>query len=94
MAVDNGLAAARGTLGWLYLNGMGTQKDEKKGFELMELAAKGGDPNDLYRLATCYALGRGTKSDPMLAMQYLQQASGAGPAEAINTVSPLGEDTG
>jgi TPR repeat protein len=66
IALDNGFAAARGPLGWLYLMAIGTQKDEEKGFELTQLSANDGGAHELFNLASCYAHRWGTKIDPNL----------------------------
>lgn len=62
-------------LGNLYLHGIGTKADAKKGIELMEEAANLGDSAAMYDLGSAYYYGSGIEKDPKKAAAWFEQAA-------------------
>src|SRR5687768_11588947 len=56
-------------LGYCYQRGIGTEKNEKKAFELYKEAAKGGNITTINDLAYCYEYGIGTEKDKIRAFE-------------------------
>ena len=72
---------AASNLAYAYLEGVGCEKDEKKGIELYKLAADNGSGFSAYKLYYCYANGAwGVKKDIQVAKKYLFKAAEYGDA--------------
>ena len=71
-------ADAKARLGFLYSNGIGVPKDDKKAFVLFSEAAGRGDTFGQYCLAVSYAEGLGVKYDARKAMHWLEEAADKG----------------
>lgn len=60
---DLGVKTAYDKLGTIYLNGLGTEKNEKEAVKWIKLAAIKGDAFNQYRLGCCYKEGIGVQQD-------------------------------
>ena len=70
---------AASNLAYAYLEGVGCEKDEKKGIELYKLAADNGSGFSANKLFYCYWNGeRGVEKDKELAKKYLLKAAELG----------------
>ena len=81
-----GFPAAIGKLGKCYLESFGVDgfdKDEARGFELLEVAAGLHDQQSVVDLARCYQFGLGIKADIRRAKQILADAATAGNHDAF-----------
>jgi hypothetical protein len=58
-----------------YLDGDGTQKDEKEAFSLYKQAADLGDGSAQFNVAILYRDGIGTKKSPKMALKYMRLAA-------------------
>ena len=81
-------------LGFLYAQGKGVDKDEKKAFTYIRRAAETGNKNAQYNLARCYEEGIGTKQDHSKAFGWYKKAGQQGDYRAMcwiksSTVTPL-----
>lgn len=88
---NNGNPEAQYHLGMFYNNGMGTQKDTAKAFELFEKSASSGDPLGNYKLG-CYYSGQGkniVEKDIKKALEYKLVAAKAGYALAQHDVASM-----
>ena len=93
-----------GPLGYLYFNGLGTEKDQKKAFEIYrydinenrEISAYGLGMSQYY-IAFCYMNGQGTAKDTAAAMRMFKAAADNGHSEshyryAKMVYKPVGTD--
>jgi TPR repeat protein len=76
-------------LGWAYLNGRGTAKDEKLAFYYIELAAKQGNQYAQFFLGKLYLNGQGTTKNEKLAFDHLTLAAEKGVNEARELLGHL-----
>lgn len=67
-------AAAVGELGHMYMEGLGTKKDEKKGFLLINKSGQLGYIPALYYLGYLYFTGKYTKKNSKTAFRYYKKA--------------------
>lgn len=75
-------------LGNCYLYGKGTQKDEKKAFEIFLNAAENGDTIAQFNVGNCYFYGNGTKQDYSKAVKwYTSSANNANDSFAENSLA-------
>jgi TPR repeat protein len=77
---SSGNPEAQYHLGMLYNNGIGTNKDTAKAFELFQKSSSGGDPLGSYKLG-CYYSGQGegvVEKDQNKALEYKLTAAEAG----------------
>lgn len=70
-------------LGACYLQGLGTQVDEKKAFEWLKKASDLGHAQSMNMLADCYEKGVGTKQDFDEAFFYYKKSVDLGNKEAL-----------
>jgi TPR repeat protein len=70
-------------LGLSYITGSGVPQDPKRGFELLQEAAEGGDNEALCNLAVCYLKGVGVPQDPKKAVELFQKAISLGNTQAL-----------
>ncbi|CAB5388323.1 unnamed protein product [Rhizophagus irregularis] len=73
-------------LGYCYQRGIGTEKNEKKAFELYKEAAKRGNITTINDLAYCYEYGIGTEKDKIRAFELYKEAAEKGNIDAINNL--------
>lgn len=73
-AADKGSIEAKSELGWCYLYGYGTEKDEKKAFDYFNEAAEKGNAKAQYQLARCYDLGLGCDKNVAKSIEWVQKA--------------------
>jgi uncharacterized protein len=90
---DNGNHKARSTLGWMYLDGLGVDKDYKRAFDLFMLA-KVDDSDAVNRLGYMYENGLhqngwSVKQDYAKAFRLYSQAAKAGNSEGMNNLGWL-----
>ena len=71
----------RAVAGMMCLEGKGTEKDERKGFGLLNSAEPKG-PETLFRLGQCFEFGLGTDPDPKKAFEYYLDSAEQGFGEA------------
>lgn len=83
-------AAAKGNpkaevqLGEMMLRGDGIAKDEKRGIQLIEKAARAGHPEAAFRIGMLLMNGsNGVEADPERALAYFRAAAAGGEAEAF-----------
>lgn len=80
---ENGHARAQFGLYKLYAGGLGVkERDEKKAFEWLTMAAEAGLPNAQYTMGDVLLRGKGVKQDQSAAVGWYEKASGQGHAEA------------
>ncbi|EXX71914.1 uncharacterized protein OCT59_019037 [Rhizophagus irregularis] len=71
-------------LGEFFRQGIGTEKDEIKAFELYKAAAENGNIKSIYQLGEYYFYGIGTKKNVIKAVEMYKEAAGRGDVNAIN----------
>ena len=76
LSADNGHSRAKTMLGLKYLSGDGVEQDQKKGFRLLENAAKEGIAQAQYMTGRCYLNGDGVGKDIGKAISWLKKADG------------------
>lgn len=81
-AADNGEPEAIWNLGWLYLDGIGREKNPKKALFYFEKAAELGVTIAMIDLAALYAKGIGVSIDHNRAISLIQQAAELGDDDA------------
>lgn len=74
-AANAGNAEAEFLLGNIYMIGMGTAKNQTRGFEFYLRAALKGHPAAQLRLVNAYTLGQGTQMDPIRAYVWAELAT-------------------
>ena len=79
---NQGLADARYSLGWTYLNSKGENQSDTKAVHWFEKAAEQDNLKAQNNLAYMYAEGRGYAQDPVKAVQWYNRAAERGYAEA------------
>ena len=65
-------------IGWMYINGLGTSKNSKKGFQMLLKAAEAGHGTAMYFIALCYANGTAVAANHHLAREYAEKAYAKG----------------
>ncbi len=91
-AAHTGDFEARVNLAVCYLNGIGTEKNEAKGFEVMKAAADEKSPIAQTLTADLYERGIGTEKDNKLALHYYFLASKQGEPMAKRKIKKLQEE--
>ena len=81
-AAVNGNADAQRTLGFLFTNGWGVNKDESKAFSWYQKAAEQGLDDAQYRLGCCYYYGIGIDTDYSEGANWFKKAAEQGHDEA------------
>lgn len=71
---DSGDPMAQNYVGLMYVHGLGTEKNESKGFALIEQAAKSGNATAQYNLGHLYQDGRGCTLNMNTAIEWYQKA--------------------
>lgn len=71
---ESGDPMAQNYIGLMYVHGLGTEKDESKGFALIEQAAKNGNATAQYNLGNLYQDGRGCTLNMNTAIEWYQKA--------------------
>lgn len=79
---ENGDLEALYKLAIQYINGLGTQNDKKKAFDLLLTPAKKGNINAKYYLAICYMNGIGTQKNEKKAFDFLLTSAKKGNKDA------------
>ena len=74
--------SALNALSYLYFNGLGTQKNEQKGIELLERSADANNKNAEYDLGMMYLIGSHVNKNHAKAFDYLTEASQHGHLDA------------
>lgn len=69
---------AQYSLGLIYENGLGIEKNMDKAIECYRIAAENGNANAQYHLGLCYENGNGIDKDIDLALDWYQKASAQG----------------
>ena len=75
---NNNSPEAFNILGWLYFNGKGVEKDEKKGCEYFKKAADDGFVKAYYNVGMCYEYGKGFEYNINEAMKYYEKGNEKG----------------
>jgi TPR repeat protein len=70
---NNNSPEAFNILGWLYFNGKGVEKDEKKGCEYFKKAADDGFVKAYYNVGMCYEYGKGFEYNINEAIKYYEK---------------------
>lgn len=73
---------ARYFAGKMLMDGQGTEQNERRGADLILIAAQAGHTNAMYRLAGCYRDGAGVTRSEEQAFAWFVRASGNGNAKA------------
>ena len=74
LAANQGLSGAQVGIGFLYENGLGTEKDMSQAAHWFGLAAAQGDPDGEFDLAMCYLHGEGVEQDQTLVRKWFSSA--------------------
>jgi TPR repeat protein len=72
---ERGDAGALLTLGGLYAEGIGVQKNFSKARECYEKAAQAGLAEALYNVGVCWEIGMGSEANPAEAAEYFRKAA-------------------
>ena len=81
-AARKGNPEAQHTLGFMYRDGMGTDRDNASALAWYRKAAEHGYAPAAYNLGLMYAQGEGAKPDPEMAQRWFRQAADHGSVEA------------
>ncbi len=73
-SAENGYANANVKLALLYIDGNGFEKDEKKGFEMLQAEAANGNESAQYRLGLCYKNGVAVEKDVKKAFEIFNRS--------------------
>ena len=76
-------------LGRMYSLGLGTPKDERKGFEYYRMGYEAGDLLAYVDLGWCYEVGQGTEKDPELALACYREGAEQGEENCIEALKRL-----
>lgn len=90
-----GDADALNDLGWLWLNGARLEPDPQLAKRLFRIAAVLESPEALFNLAEQACFGKGVTTDPILAIDYYEQAFTSGipcAAQALGALYERGDD--
>ncbi|RHZ77224.1 hypothetical protein Glove_184g108 [Diversispora epigaea] len=71
-SAEEGNINGQNKLGYCYLLGIGTTKDDEKAFQWYIKSAEGGNSGGQYSLANCYFYGIGTTKDEKKALYWLK----------------------
>ena len=82
-AARAGNAKAQFVLGWLYENGIGVERNDKKAFKWFRKAAEQGNIKAQFRLGLFYDTGRGVKKNTTVAQRWLCMAAEMGSDKAF-----------
>lgn len=88
-SAELGFAEAQNTLGWIYNNGDGVQKDEAEAFKWFSKAAEQGHAKSQLKLGHCYASGDGVPKDEAEAVKWYRKAAEQGLAGAQNILGNI-----
>ena len=86
-AVGNGPAMT--SIGHLYDNGLGVEKDNSQAFAWFRRGAEAGDSSGMFSVGLCYYYERGVARSYSTALEWCLKAARAGNAEAMNWVSDM-----
>ena len=86
-AVGNGPAMT--SIGHLYENGLGVEKDNSQAFAWFRRGAEAGDSSGMFSVGLCYYYERGVARSYSTALEWCLKAARAGNAEAMNWVSDM-----
>lgn len=89
--VDCGDTNAMNTLGTLYRDGNGVEKNPSQAFELIEAAAESGNTEAQVNLGDMYWSGEGTNKDPSKAYEWYRRAAEKNDPNAMKRLSSIGE---
>ena len=81
-AASQGLQDARCSLGYMFMNGLGTPADPAKAFRLYRIAAEGGNKDGMFHAGVCLEFGEGTEADLKKAAAWYRRAAEKGDAES------------
>src|ERR1043166_4185913 len=73
---------AQFALGYCYYNGIGTEINKGKAFELYKIVAERGHSIAQYNLGQCYRLGDGVEKDEVRAFEFYKKSSDQGYLDA------------
>jgi uncharacterized protein len=91
LAADQGYVGAMNNLGFAYLNGLGgLPYDPVKGAQLLEQAAKSGNPRAQASLGEMYRTGRGVRQDDLQAYVWLSLAKIGGNVDGKHSAPEVG----
>ncbi|KAJ6232423.1 sel1-repeat-containing protein ybeq [Anaeramoeba flamelloides] len=76
-------------LGFLYFEGIYTNKDRQKAFTLFEQAAQGGSIEGKVYLGECYFLGIETEQNYEKALEFIEPAASLGNSVAVNRLGEM-----
>lgn len=85
-AADQGHAAARNSLGYIYLTGQGAERDDAKAIALFRAAAESGHPLAQHNLGLMMADGRGTRQSLTDGLDWHKKAAVQGYPGAMHAV--------
>ena len=86
---DSGDVKAQYSLGMIYANGWGINKDEATAVKWFKKAAEKEDPNALYQLGLYYEKGNIVPKDEALALEYYEKAMLKGVEEAQSRIDSI-----
>jgi TPR repeat protein len=87
LAAKQGLSGAEVDLAFLYLNGLGVEKDFDQAAHWYSLAATQGHPDGEYSLGVCYLHGEGVEQNLVFARHWISLALAHGDgARSVNTL--------
>lgn len=89
MAADAGLTAAKVSLGTMYYEGRGVQKNMEKAYEMYSSASEDGDPDASFLKARMEISGAGTDCDPDKGVRSMSKAAEQGSEEAKQVLEQL-----
>ncbi len=92
IAQETSLPFALTQVGYCLLEGIGTKTDPKAAFKYLEKAAKAGEWDGQYNLASMYEEGLGTKKDLSKAIYWYKKAQDQGHTYAKERLEELSKD--
>ena len=90
-AAEEGDADSQYNLGWMYKNGRGVEKDDKKAVKWVRKAAEQGIADAEYNLGVSYAEGSGIEQDDKEAAKWYRKAAEQGDERAKAALKKLSE---
>lgn len=92
-SIKNGGQNAYTSLGWCYMNSVGTAQNFDEAVKWIKKGEENGDPNAKYLLGICYGNGYGVIKDEQRAIQLITQAASEGCTDAKTALAQLKRQT-
>ena len=91
-AADMGFSFSQSNLGYLYMHGLGVEKNPAKAIELTQKAVEQNNSHALWNMGIYYRDGLGVKQNKKLAKEFFKKAVDLGNEEAKKSLEELKKD--